>query len=100
MNQTMEELWESSHMSAGHAGYLESLYETYLSNPEELSEEWLVFFKNLPIQPNSNGEISHKTIISEFKNIPRNSAVVKDEVDEKGFFGILKRSPHFICIKE
>ena len=45
MNQTMEELWESSHMSAGHAGYLESLYETYLSNPEELSEEWLVFFK-------------------------------------------------------
>ena len=36
MNQTMEELWESSHMSAGHAGYLESLYETYLSNPEEL----------------------------------------------------------------
>ena len=51
MNQTMEELWESSHMSAGHAGYLESLYETYLSNPEELPEEWLVFFKNLPIQP-------------------------------------------------
>ena len=83
MNQTMEELWESSHMSAGHAGYLESLYETYLSNPEELPEEWLVFFKNLPIQPNSNGEISHKTIISEFKNIPRNSAVVKDEVDER-----------------
>jgi len=25
--------------------------------------------------------------------------IVKDEVDEKGFFGILKRSPHFICIK-
>ena len=83
MNQTMEELWESSHMSAGHAGYLESLYETYLSNPEELPEEWLVFFKNLPIQPNSNGEISHKTIINEFKNMPRNSTVVKDVVDER-----------------
>jgi 2-oxoglutarate dehydrogenase E1 component len=83
MNQTMEELWESSHMSAGHAGYLESLYETYLSNPKELPEEWLVFFKNLPIQPNSNGEISHKTIISEFKNMPRNSEVVKGAVDER-----------------
>jgi 2-oxoglutarate dehydrogenase E1 component len=83
MNQTMEELWESSHMSAGHAGYLESLYETYLSNPEELPEEWLLFFKNLPIQPNSNGEISHKTIINEFKNMPRNSTVVKDVVDER-----------------
>ena len=83
MNQTMEELWESSHMSAGHAGYLESLYETYLSNPEELPEEWLLFFKNLPILPNSNGEISHKTIINEFKNMPRNSTVVKDVVDER-----------------
>ena len=25
--------------------------------------------------------------------------IVKDEVDEKGFFGILKRSPNFICKK-
>jgi hypothetical protein len=25
--------------------------------------------------------------------------IVKDEVHEKGFFGILKRSPNFICRK-
>ncbi len=83
MNQTMEELWESSHVSAGHAGYLESLYETYLSNPDDLSEEWLVFFKNLPHQANSNGEISHQSIIDEFKNMPRISGAVNVEVDEK-----------------
>ena len=83
MNQSMEELWGSSHISAGHADYLESLYETYLVNPESLSLEWVNFFKNLPSQPNSNGEVSHQSIIEEFKNIPRGSVVVQEGVDER-----------------
>jgi 2-oxoglutarate dehydrogenase E1 component len=40
----MKELWGSSHISAGHAAYLESLYETFINNPENLSKEWLDFF--------------------------------------------------------
>jgi hypothetical protein len=27
------------------------------------------------------------------------SEIVKKEIQAKGYFGILKRSPHFICIK-
>ena len=46
MSLTMKELWGSSHISAGHAAYLESLYETFINNPEDLSKEWLDFFKN------------------------------------------------------
>ena len=83
MKQTMEELWGSSHVSAGHADYLESLYETYLSQPESLSKEWLDFFKNLPTQPNSNGEVSHQFVVNEFKNISRGSGLVEEIVDER-----------------
>ena len=37
MTISMKELWGSSHVSAGHAAYLETLYETFLKNPENLS---------------------------------------------------------------
>ena len=79
----MKELWGSSHISAGHAAYLEGLYETFLNNPEELSKEWFEFFTNLPKLPNSNGEISHQKIINEFRNFSRNSAILKKSVDER-----------------
>ena len=79
----MKELWGSSHISAGHAAYLEGLYETFLNNPDELSKEWLDFFTNLPKLPNSNGEISHQKIINEFRNFSRNSDVLKKSVDER-----------------
>tara|TARA_X000000950_G_scaffold127876_1_gene159834 strand:+ start:27966 stop:30764 length:2799 start_codon:yes stop_codon:yes gene_type:complete len=81
----MKELWGSSHVSAGHAAYLETLYDTFLKNPEHLSEDWLDFFTNLPKQPNSNGEISHLEIIKEFKNFSRSKATPKNEttLDDK-----------------
>ena len=83
MSLTMKELWESSHISAGHAAYLESLYESFINNPEDLSIEWLDFFTNLPDHPTSNGEISHQEIIKEFKNISRSNTVSKVSVDER-----------------
>ena len=79
MTISMKELWGSSHVSAGHAAYLETLYETFLKNPENLSKDWLDFFTNLPKQPNSNGEISHLEIIKEFKNFSRSKATPKNE---------------------
>ncbi|MFL2720475.1 MAG: 2-oxoglutarate dehydrogenase E1 component [Gammaproteobacteria bacterium] len=79
----MKELWGSSHISAGHAAYLESLYESFINNPEDLSIEWLDFFTNLPDHPTSNGEISHQEIIKEFKNISRSKTVSKVSVDER-----------------
>ncbi len=85
MTISMKELWGSSHVSAGHAAYLETLYDTFLKNPEHLSEDWLDFFTNLPKQPNSNGEISHLEIIKEFKNFSRSKATQKNEttLDDK-----------------
>ena len=83
MTLSMKELWGSSHISAGHAAYLESLYETFINNPEDLSKEWLDFFTNLPSHPKSNGEISHLEIIKEFKNISRDNKVSIASADER-----------------
>ena len=83
MSLTMKELWGSSHISAGHAAYLESLYEIFINNPEDLSKEWFDFFTNLPSHPKSNGEISHLEIIKDFKNISRNNITSKVSVDER-----------------
>ena len=81
----MKELWGSSHISAGHAAYLEDLYETFIHDPDNLSKEWLDFFTSLPKHPNSNGEISHQKIIKEFKNLSRSKVIskTKKSVDER-----------------
>ena len=85
MTISMKELWGSSHISAGHAAYLESLYETFINNPKDLSDEWLDFFTNLPNHPSSNGEISHQEIIKEFKSLSRrsSSAIASSSIDER-----------------
>tara|TARA_B100001758_G_scaffold204529_1_gene184498 strand:- start:1190 stop:3997 length:2808 start_codon:yes stop_codon:yes gene_type:complete len=83
MSLTMKELWGSSHISAGHAAYLESLYEIFINNPDDLSKEWFDFFTNLPSHPKSNGEISHLEIIKDFKNISRNNITSEVSVDER-----------------
>ena len=81
----MKELWGSSHISAGHAAYLEDLYETFIHDPDNLSKEWLDFLTSLPKHPNSNGEISHQKIIKEFKNLSRSKVIskTKKSVDER-----------------
>ena len=83
MTNSMQELWGSSHLSAGHSAYLETLYEKYLNNPEELSSEWLDFFKNLPSLSNGNIEISHQSILDEFKNLSRASIGSNETSDER-----------------
>ena len=70
MNSSMKELWGSSHISSGHAAYLESLYEVFLNNPKELTEDWREFFSNLS-EGDLSKDISHKEIIDRFKNLPR-----------------------------
>jgi len=83
MSQLMQELWGSSHLSAGHAAYLENLYETYLTNPENLSKEWRDFFSNLPRGSSKNGDVSHQSVINEFKNLSRGAVLAKEEIDER-----------------
>ena len=44
----MEQFWRSSHIAGGYAAYVEDLYESFLLNPENVSEQWRVYFEQLP----------------------------------------------------
>ncbi|MES2823135.1 MAG: 2-oxoglutarate dehydrogenase E1 component [Pseudomonadota bacterium] len=44
----MEHFLSTSHLSGGNAAYVEELYDTYLHNPNAISEEWRNYFDQLP----------------------------------------------------
>jgi len=73
----MQELWDSSQLNGGSAAWLESLYETYLRNPERIDSQWRGFFDGLPKVKSSNGngafshEIPHDEVRSYFKELAR-----------------------------
>ena len=74
MKKTMSDYMSDSHTSGGHLSYLEDLYESYLQDPNSISEEWKSYFNDLPFQNGSKKDSSHLNVIKHFKNTPRRSA--------------------------
>ena len=66
----MSHAWSSSEKNGGNIEYLESLYETYLNNPEELDQTWIEYFDNIN-QDNITDTI-HTQIKEQFENIDFN----------------------------
>ncbi len=55
INKTdIEELWDSSTVYGESAAWLESMYETYLSNPDALEEKWRQYFDSIPVRSNDH----------------------------------------------
>ena len=74
MKKTMSDYMSDSHTSGGHLSYLEDLYESYLQDPNSISEEWKTYFNDLPFQNGSKKDSSHLDVIKHFQNTPRRSA--------------------------
>ena len=74
MKKTMSDYMSDSHTSGGHLSYLEDLYESYLQDPNSISEEWKTYFNDLPFQNGSKKDSSHFDVIKHFQNAPRRSA--------------------------
>jgi len=74
MKKTMSEYMSDSHTSGGHLSYLEDLYESYLQDPDSISEEWKTYFNDLPFQNGSQKDSSHLDVIKHFQNVSRRSA--------------------------
>ncbi len=51
-NKKMSELWESSAFYGESTAWLESLYETYLQNPDLVEAKWRQYFDQLPVPDN------------------------------------------------
>ena len=87
-NGVMKAWLESSHLAGANATYVEELYESYLSDPDLVSEEWKRVFDGLPAQPETVVEQPHSRIRDYFRRLAQEtkhySVQVSDpEVDAK-----------------
>ncbi len=69
----MEQLWRTSHLSGGNLVYVEQLYDSYLSDPNSVSEEWRSYFDQLPrVNGHSAKDVPHSTVREQFLHISKN----------------------------
>ncbi len=69
----MEQLWLTSHLQGGNLAYVEQLFETYLTDPNAIPEEWRSYFDKLPSVDGQQGrDVSHSSIREQFEHISRN----------------------------
>ncbi|GAC14294.1 2-oxoglutarate dehydrogenase E1 component [Aliiglaciecola lipolytica] len=63
----MKAWWDSSHMAGGNAAYIEELYEAFLEDPNNVSDQWRSIFEGLPKVDGVELDTSHSTIREQFK---------------------------------
>jgi 2-oxoglutarate dehydrogenase E1 component len=78
-SKSMQELWQDSYLTSGNEAYIEALYETYLSHPQDLDPEWRHYFDNLASQlPRPpGGDVSHAAVREQFLQLARQNANVQ-----------------------
>ncbi|MEM7079214.1 MAG: 2-oxoglutarate dehydrogenase E1 component [Pseudomonadota bacterium] len=76
----MQRMLRSSHLAGQNAAYIETLYETYLENPNEVSDVWRSYFEQLPLVEGVIGpDTPHSTVQSYFERLGRNRLKAKPE---------------------
>jgi 2-oxoglutarate dehydrogenase E1 component len=69
----MELLWSTSHFSGGNLEYVEDLFESYLVDPNSVSEEWRKCFDQLPrVSEAQSTDVPHSVIQEQFLQIGKN----------------------------
>ena len=74
----IEKQRSNSHLSAGNA-YVEALYETYLTDPNEVAEEWRLYFDRLPMVDGIAADTPHSAVVSHFERLGRNRLRARPE---------------------
>ena len=73
MNSTLERMRRTSHLAAGNFGYMEAMYDRWLTSPGEVPIEWRSYFEKLPNVGEIRGaDVSHSTVVAHFERLGRN----------------------------
>ena len=48
-DSSMQRQWRSSHLGGTNQAYVDELYESYLTDPNSVPEDWRVYFEKLPV---------------------------------------------------
>ena len=74
-DSTMQQLWNTSHISGGNAAYVEDLYDTYLCDPNAVPAEWRTYFESLPrVNDVASQDSPHSIIREHFELLGKNRA--------------------------
>ena len=62
----MRQFQDNSYLFGGNAPFVEELYESYLDNPQSVSDSWRAYFDQLQVLPGSGGasgkDVAHAQI--------------------------------------
>jgi 2-oxoglutarate dehydrogenase E1 component len=67
MSTLIEQFRQSSPLFGGNAAFIEDLYESFLSDPESVSENWRLYFRNMQIQ--GARDVAHGPIRDSFAQL-------------------------------
>lgn len=76
----MDQMRKSSHLAGQNAAYIESLYEIFLDDPNQVPGKWRSYFEQLPTVGGVIGpDTPHSTIVNHFERLGRNRLKAKPE---------------------
>ncbi|MBZ2187629.1 2-oxoglutarate dehydrogenase E1 component [Alcanivorax sp. JB21] len=59
----MQRQWASSHIGGSNAAYVDELYESYLTDPNAVPEDWRAYFEKLPsVEGNVESDLPHGAV--------------------------------------
>ncbi|MCF2950172.1 2-oxoglutarate dehydrogenase E1 component [Paraglaciecola aquimarina] len=67
--RVMKAWWDSSHLAGGNATYIEEMYELYLEDAQNVSEEWREVFDKLPKLDGVEVESKHSAVRDQFRTL-------------------------------
>ncbi len=73
-NGVMKAWLESSHLAGANASYIEDLYESFLENPDSVSDEWRSLFSELPQVNGHAVEQPHSQVRDYFRRLAKDSS--------------------------
>lgn len=71
----MRQFQLNSYLADNNAGYIETLYENFLKNPDSVDANWRDYFQSLG-NGQASSDISHATIRAEFRQLAKQSRVL------------------------
>ncbi len=76
----MERMRKSSHLAGNNVAYIESLYETFLDDPNQVPAEWRDYFEKLPrVEGAVKSDVPHSGIVQHFERLGRNRLKARPE---------------------
>ena len=84
----MRQFQDNSYLFGGNAPFVEELYESYLNNPQSVSDSWRAYFDQLQVLPGSGGaslkDVAHAPVVESFVQRAKMNRFGKPAAAEQG----------------